>query len=49
MWQQGGVDIMTCTLCKSEKIHHTYSSGQTVCKECFNFFQATVNQMMGIQ
>ena len=39
----------TCTICDSTQIHHTYSNGKTVCKECYNFFQATVNKMMGIQ
>jgi hypothetical protein len=41
--------MITCTICDSIEIHHTYSSGKTVCKECYNFFQATVNKMMGVQ
>jgi len=42
-------ESVTCIICDSTEIHHIYSSGKTVCKECYNFFQATVNKMMGVQ
>ena len=40
---------MTCTICGNGENYHTYSSGKTVCKNCFNFFQMTVNKIMGNQ
>jgi len=39
----------TCIICDNTEVYHIYSSGKTVCKECYRFFQATVNKMMGVQ